>query len=352
MNNFNMFREDYSLFLQNNIKPFCRPASGGRVVNCRCFYCQDSKNMSHGHFYIKIPQSEYEPSVYYCQKCKAKGVVTPQKLIEWNIFDTNASLGLSTHNKTVFSNPQNLRTYTKGVHYKITNDHISADPLSDFKLRYINNRLGTNLSFKDCLDLKIVLNLNDILERNKLPYTRDPRIIEQLDSGFIGFLSHDNAFLNMRNLDIVNNINETINKRYINYNLVNQFDNTCRFYSVPTQIDLADKRPLQLHIAEGSFDILSIALNVRKTFDRCIYSAVGGSGYKGLINFFIHLLKIPNLEIHVYPDNDQSRYTMIDISTFLKPFNYPFYIHRNISPGEKDFGVSPDRIIEVIERVN
>ena len=270
MNNFNMFKEDYSLFLQNNIKPFCRPASGGRVVNCRCFYCQDSKNMSHGHFYIKIPQSEYEPSVYYCQKCKAKGVVTPQKLIEWNIFDTNTSLGLSTHNKTVFSNPQNLRTYTKGVYYKIINDHISADPLSDFKLRYINNRLGTNLSFKDCLDLKIVLNLNDILERNKLPYTRDPRIIEQLDSGFIGFLSHDNAFLNMRNLDIVNNINEKINKRYINYNLVNQFDNTCRFYSIPTQIDLADKRPLQLHIAEGSFDILSISLNVRKTFDRCI----------------------------------------------------------------------------------
>ena len=91
---------------------------------------------------------------------------------------------------------------------------------------------------------------------------------------------------------------------------------------------------------------------MRKTFDRCIYSAVGGSGYKGLINFFIHLLKIPNLEIHVYPDNDQSRYTMIDISTFLKPFNYPFYIHRNISPGEKDFGVSSGRIIEVIERVN
>ena len=35
----------------------------------------------------------------------------------------------------------------------------------------------------------------------------------------------------------------------------------------------------------------------------------------------------------------------------LRPTGSPIYIHRNQSYGEKDFGVSPDRIKESIERI-
>ena len=36
----------------------------------------------------------------------------------------------------------------------------------DIKLSYINDRLGINLSFADCLDNKIILNLKDLLYDN------------------------------------------------------------------------------------------------------------------------------------------------------------------------------------------
>ena len=155
----------------------------------------------------------------------------------------------------------------------------------------------------------------------------------------------------MRNLDIVKNIYKGIDMRYVNYNIFGKYDNTKRFYTIPTQIDLLDPRPLQLHIAEGPFDILSIYTNLRD-HDRSIFSSIGGSGYAGLLRIFICELKCPNMEIHIYPDNDVSRDYILDIIDILRPFKYTFYIHRNLYPGEKDFGVSASKIQEAIERID
>ena len=342
---------DYLEFLERSIKPWAHRASGGRVVNCRCFYCSDSKNSSHGHFYISIPQSDDEPSLYYCQKCKSKGIVTSQKLMDWGAYDTDVAVALTKHNVAVMKNPANLK-YNNTIIYDLKNNSISDDELTRYKLSYINKRLGAELTYQDCLDLKILLNMGDLFRQN--PYvkpTRDQRIIEALDANFVGFISHDNAFVNLRNLEVSKNLHESINKRYVNYNIFGKYDNTCRFYSIPSTVDLSDPRPIKLHVAEGSFDILSIYLNLRKTSERDIYSAVGGSGYKGLIKYFVSRLATPNLEIHLYPDNDVSRYTLLDTCEYFRIFNYPCYIHRNMFAGEKDFGVPVDRIKEVVERV-
>lgn len=344
------FQNDYYQYLMTHIKPICRPASGGRWVNCRCFYCPDSSNPKHAHMYISIPQSDTDLSVYYCQKCKAVGLVTSQKLIEWNIFDSNIGYDLNKWNRKNSNLPQNMK-YKGSIVYKLNNYFISDDKLSRYKLSYINDRLGCKLTYDDCLRLKIALNLSDIFKQNKIQYNRDPRIIEQLDSGFIGFISIDNAFLNMRNVGTVKNLHESINKRYVNYNLMGKYDNACRFYTVPAKIDVADPRPVKLHVAEGPFDILSIYLNLGRNSDRDIATAVGGSGYKGVIRHFISLLKIPNVEIHVYPDNDQPRDIILDIAEYLSPFKFPFYIHRNAYMNEKDFGVTVSKIKEIVEKV-
>ena len=39
---------------------------------------------------------------------------------------------------------------------------------------------------------------------------------------------------------------------------------------------------------------------------------------------------------------------MEDVVKYVKPFNNPVYINRNLYPGEKDFGVSMDKIKESI----
>lgn len=340
---------EYSMFLQTHIKPWCKSASGGRVVNCRCFYCGDSRNVNHGHFYISIPQSDEELSLFYCQKCKVGGVVTPEKLIEWNIFDSDISSLLSNRNKKAMNNPNNFK-YRSIEKYNIRYDYISTDDLSSAKLNYINSRLGLSLNYIDCINMKIVLNLSDLFKANYyLSQTRSDLIIDQLDGGFIGFLSYDNAFLNMRKFTDVINYHKSIDKRYVNYNILGKYDNTCRFYCIPSNVNLI--YPVHLHVSEGPFDILSIYYNTDANHDNSIFCAVGGSGYKGLIRYFIGLLKIPNLIIHIYPDNDQSRNTIIDISDYLYPFGYQFYIHRNIFEGEKDFGVPKNRIQEVVEKI-
>ena len=71
----------YRSHLLNSI-PTAVQASGGKQINCRCFFCPDGKNPSSKHFYISIPTEEKEPSLYYCHKCHSSGVMTYKKLIE------------------------------------------------------------------------------------------------------------------------------------------------------------------------------------------------------------------------------------------------------------------------------
>ena len=71
--------------------PSASIASGGTHINCRCFYCPDSSNPSNKHFYISIPKNDTEPSLYYCHKCHASGVVTYKHLIQWNAYDESKS---------------------------------------------------------------------------------------------------------------------------------------------------------------------------------------------------------------------------------------------------------------------
>lgn len=346
-----MNTDSYKQFLLSNISPWAKTEQGGRVVVCRCFYCSDSKHHNHGHFYINIPSNDTEPSYFYCQKCHVGGLVTPKKLLEWGLYDSDIATELSSYNKRILNLPEN-RKFKDSEIYKIYNDTISEDKLSEFKLNYINSRLGQNFSYQDCINMKIVLNLTDLVSRNKLEYSRNNAIVEQLDSGFLGFLSYDNAFLSMRNLDIVNNLYKSINGRYVNYNIFNKYDNTKRFYTFPNKIDLLNPKPIQLHIAEGAFDILGIIFNLRGgNLDQCVYSSIGGSGYEGVLRFFITELKTPNLEIHLYPDTDIERDFILRIINNIKVFRYPVYIHRNLCKGEKDFGVTSDRINEAIERV-
>ena len=191
-----MNSDEYRNFLLSNLQG-SRSVSGGKEVLTRCRYCPDSSNPNHAHFYISVPQNEDELSFFNCYKCHSCGIVTNNTLLEWGIYDPQVGIRLIQHNKKIFRNPKNL-AYRDDIVYNIKYTHITKDDLSKYKLDYINNRLGLSLTYDDCIKLKIVLNLKDLLYENHLKGTRHPNIIEQLDSSFIGFLSVNNAFINMR----------------------------------------------------------------------------------------------------------------------------------------------------------
>ena len=299
----------YGEFLKSHI-PTARYASGGKEILCRCFYCPDSADMSSAHFYIQIPQNKNQVSKFYCHKCHTSGYVTHKVLIQWGIYDDSIASFLIDHNKHAMSNRKNNKLYIDTVNYyynpgfgeytpgqNLYNDFINPDDLSASKLRYINNRLGLNLSYQDIINMKLVLNLNDIIKRNNLTPTRYPPIINDLDQNFMGFISLDNSFINMRRLVREGVVYKNIDKRYVNYSLHGKSNNTERFYTIPKCIDLTQPRPIQLHIAEGPFDILSIYYNLRNQSDD-IYTSIAGSNYKGIIRYFITTMKLPYLEIH------------------------------------------------------
>ena len=343
--------DQYKEYLLSSI-PTASLASGGRVINCRCFNCPDSKNPKSKHFYISIPQSSNEPSLYYCHKCHCSGVVTYKTLIEWGIHNEQIAGQLVEHNKNC-SMKQSNRKYYNWMAYRVANTLTTMDDTSRAKLELIRTRLGYPFTFEELQQLKIVLNLKDLLRLNRIQsYTRDPIIIDQLDSNFLGFLSIDNAFVNLRRLCEEGKVYSSIDKRYINYKLFDKFDTSERFYTIPTQVDLYRPERVKIHIAEGPFDILSIYLNVRHK-EPGIYTSIAGSNYYGIALYFLSTFKLPYVEFHYYPDNDKygSNLVMNRIASLLKPISAPFYVHRNLYPGEKDFGVSPNRIREGIQRI-
>ena len=336
----------YRDFLLRSI-PNAKLASGGREVVCRCFYCPDSDDIRHGHFYISIPENKDQPSLYHCMKCQASGMVTNRTLLDWNVYDDRVAEDLVVHNKNI--NPNIKRQYSEDYIYNIRNNYISQDSLSITKLDYINNRLGTNLGLEDMERLKIVLNLGDLLKANNIQsITRHQNIVEQLDQSFIGFLSLDNAFLNMRRICDKGIVYKTIDKRYVNYSIFDKKNSKSRFYVIPNTIDAAQPERVKIHIAEGPFDILSIYENLRLR-EPGIYIAIGGSNYYGTILDIIYRYKLPYCEVHIYPDNDNpgSDKKMSFIRDKLNRRCITTTMHRNIMENEKDFGVPLSRIREV-----
>ena len=338
---------NYREFLLSNI-PTARSASGGKFVACRCFYCPDGKSKDTRHFYIHIPESNDDPSWYYCHKCHNTGIITNKTLLEWGVYDNNIGQELINHNKKCSRLTKNSKYYNQIV-LNIKNI-INDSDMTRVKLDYINNRLGQNFSIKDLSELKICLNLLDLLNGNYIDkFTRDPRVVEQLNANFLGFISIDNSFVNMRRLCDEGLVIKSIDNRYVNYKIYDKFDTSNRFYTIPTKVNLCNPERVKIHIAEGPFDILSIYTNLRNR-EPGIYTSIAGSNYLGITFYMLNTFKVPYFELHYYPDNDESgsKEVMDKMVHYLKPFNCPIYIHRNMYEGQKDFGVDLNHITESV----
>lgn len=335
-----MIPSKYREFLLQNL-PEAKPASGFSEVVCKCFYCADDGD--HHHMYVSVPQTENEPSLFNCFKCGTKGMVTYKKLAEWQIFDMEMNSLLTEHNKNLMNGSNYGIIYGDKI-INLRNTFIRNDTTSRIKLSYINDRLGINLSFADCLDNKIILNLKDLLYDNWIQnFTRSENMINELDSKFVGFLSYDNNFVNCRKIDD----SSWIDQRYMNYNIFGKQDNTKKMYLLPTDIDIY--RPIHIHVAEGPFDILSIKYNLRKDNNNQIYTAITGNAYKAVFRELIINRKLINLIIHLYPDADTKDKSIRDLLNFLKVWNFPIFIHRNLIG--KDMGVSINQIQESIDQI-
>ena len=352
MDNTKLFGEDFIKYLLS-VLPMSRVVSGGREILCRCKYCPDSDDITHAHMYIHIPQDKDDPAFFNCFKCHTSGIVTSKRLLEWGIYDANFGEYLDLITKNA-DRKGKLNGYNRIVYPKLSLNEFNTDK-AFYKLDYLNSRLGLNLTYSDYANQKVVFNLKDTLLNNHIyKLSRDENIVDQLNDNFVGFLSSDNNYVNLRRICDEGIVYHTIDKRYINYNIHNVKDSTEKFYIMPIDINLNNPERINIHIAEGCFDILSIRFNLRGIDSPDMFVAMCGSGYKGILMYLMYTLKIFYFNLHLYPDNDDMGTDKVinKVLQYIKPLiGTEVYIHRNTKSGEKDFGVPLDRINETCNKL-
>ena len=349
-NNSRNVSEAFAAIKQYFIENFdAKEASGGKEIVKKCHFCGDSRDPQSRHLYIG--QTPNGTIVYNCFKCNSKGIVDGKFLRDLGCYEPGLiNLCQEQNSKSSNPNSSNSGRY-RNIVRKIDTFQIIANPsqFTDKKMQYISNRLGYSFSMKDLINFKIVLNLKEFLDFNGITvYSRNKEIIEELDKFFIGFLSMDNRYVILRRLVPEGKVSKYIDTRFVNYDIFKAYGQSygTKYYTIPNIVNLSI--PLEIHIAEGVFDIISIYLNIIPKGTNGIFTAICGKSYENIIKFFILNYGFTGFNLHIYPDNDVKQYEINKIKDITNTFNIKVYIHRNIYEGEKDYGVRSDHIIDKV----
>lgn len=335
--------------------PVYNISSNGIQHTVRCPYCGDSNNPTHGHFSIRIdPNDPLDPMLYSCFKCPASGIVTVQTLTDLGLsVDSNILSGLSKI--TQATSRVHKITMIKTEQYEIPVAKMTENALNN--LNYINSRLGTNLSFTDCANMDIILDLYDFMIHNKIENLYmgneiSKGMISFIAMNYVGFISKNRNVIAFRYNGVHDNMFDKPPKRWIKCKLNPRNMDPNSFYSPPGKIDILYTHSINIHIAEGPLDILSIMTNCRLTDSNDYFYAVCGFGYSAILTNIIRMGLNTGLNLHIYADGDKSDGEILyqlNKSRLLDWVEH-LYIHRN-GTGEKDFGVPVDKIKNTYRKV-
>lgn len=312
-------------------------------VQTRCPYCGDSRNILHGHFSIKIDKSSDSIMLVKCFKCSETGILTSEIM-------ENLGAPLNMDDAKALDNlnrPNNKSTYgrQKPLNYKVP---VIINPVDDqIKIDYLNKRLGLDFTPEMIQDSKIILSIMNFFKENKIgiPEHINPKLIKIIEENYVGFLSANNNKITFRRICNNENLN-----RYIKLSIDPYNTSANNFYSVVNpQVDLLYTDPIHIHIAEGTFDIISIKYNLdHDPSQKHLFFAACGYNFGTIIKWLIYMGVNTDIILHLYSDNDKSDYENMKVinNSLNNCWIDKAFIHRNIFDHEKDFGVPKDRIKE------
>lgn len=327
--------------------PVCKPNSARRNWVVRCPYCGDSHTINHGHFSILVDMNSDMPIMYNCFKCKESGLLTTQTLEDLGLFyDPDLAKGLNAFNRNA-SNSSYFKDKVKRFHIPETIPCAE----NTRKVDYINQRLGLELNYEDCEKFKIILSFVQFMRENQIPLSNGddgsmlkPGTVAELEKKYVGFLSSNNNKIIFR--DASPDQDGYFGRYYkVTIDLFNTSPNS--FYSLVSQFNLLYTDPIDIHIAEGAFDILGVYKNIpRKESQNALFFANGGYGFGAILKYLIYTGVTTDINLHIYSDADKTD------EDHRKLLNRAFYrtwidnmiVHRNAYPGEKDFGVRKEFI--------
>lgn len=332
--------------------PVCKPSSNMRNWVVRCPYCGDSIRSNHGHFSILVDLQSDAPLMYRCLKCNESGLLIPQVLEDLSLgYDQSLNKQLETFNK-LNSNSSYFKDKVKNFIVPIPSDNAK----NRYKLNYINNRLGTSLSFSDCSKFKIALSFREFIDANNIPMdvpdafggSLKSSIVKILDDNYLGFVSANNNKIVFRDVSL--DSSGFLGRYYkITLDVLNRSPNT--FYSLMSTFDLLYTDPIDIHIAEGTFDIMSIYLNlITEPPQNSLFFASCGYSFSTILKYLIYTGVTTDINLHIYSDADKSDQNHLTLlrKPFYETWIDKLYIHRNVYGNEKDFGVPKDKIEEYV----
>lgn len=324
--------------------PVCNINTAQTQYTIRCPYCGDSRNINHGHFSIHIDVNTDTPMLFRCFKCDKSGIINISILedIGLNVgIDLNDSLRV--FNKKIIKRNKLIDNSVENYIVPLYKSSL----LNDKKKDYLNNRLGTNYSYEELQELKVILDLFEFIKLNEIKYIPNVsfKYLDLLNENYIGFLSTNNNCITFRcihsNVKLMRYSKVILNPSNINGNT---------FYNIPNKLDLLYTDSINIHITEGIFDILSVYSNVNdNNKERNYYFASCGFGYNTILRYLIYNGINTGLTIHIYSDNDKSDYNhkkYLFNNNYLSEWFERIIIHRNTFGKEKDYGVPKDRIID------
>ena len=326
--------------------PVCNVNDDKTEYTVRCPYCGDStKDPTHAHLGLHIDLNQDDLMIYNCFRCGESGVITDSTLEDLGIYLSEQDI-------------REFRSYTKKI-AKITNRAIirterfqvplcTPTQLTEAKRNYLCRRLHLDFSYEDMAKCKIIPSILQFMQANELKFIPNvpDKVLWALENFYIGFLSSNNNLLTFRNIG-------QKGKRYYKAILnPNNADNNT-FYSIPSQLDLMYTGDLHIHIAEGTFDILSIKYNVNPQYERQAFYASCGYSYMAILKNLARNGIVSNLIVHIYADRDKTDrdHWKLLHSSPVYAFIEHAYLHRNGVQDEKDYGVPLSQIQDTARKL-
>lgn len=313
-------------------------AAGKKELVLRCPYCGHTSSAGKKHMYIGL--SKDKPYMFNCFKCEAGGLVNRVFLDLLNIHDQELIQHIELHNKSMRKARGNHYSANHIKQPQVAYDafEVNYDVYPD-KVKYINSRLGSNLSVSEMMNMKIIFDFS-FFKRQIMSYLGATESdFERIQRDYVGFLSVNNTSLSMRC------IREVESKyRYLICKLDDR-DIYNKAFCIPSVIPYTSER-IPVHISEGQFDILSIYTNITKG-STGIYFAAAGNKYSAILRYILSR-GIMNMDIHLYFDNDSAGdIAKRQIEYFIKN-NIIFFrgcqVFTHVNKKDKDFGVPLEKI--------
>lgn len=264
----------------------------------RCPHCGDSKNLNHGHLYIKINPDDNYPVVYNCIREDGFGGILTAEILEMlEIYDVNLKSGLTTLNKT--SDKFDKKNISGEQEFKMFDYNVPEIQLGP-KTKYIEDRLGLNFGMEDFAKMKVITSLQDFLSMNKLKNTTvNNYVAHALDKYYVGFLSFGNSHILFRD------ITDKCKIRWFKYPITEESRNNRIFYSMEAEINPLTSEPLTINLSEGVMDTLSICYNLAYSGPNTMNFTVSGKYYYALVMQLIDMGIVgSNVTINIFSDND------------------------------------------------